>query len=45
MDTDRLLIQELVPNMSLDFNQFARVLVIYTGGTIGMQNIDGGKSV
>ena len=34
--------------LSLDFDMkedhFSKILVIYTGGTIGMKNVDGGKN-
>lgn len=38
-----LTLEILVPDITLDFEKFARVLVIYSGGTIGMQMTDNGE--
>ena len=35
-------LEMLCPHLDLDLDMFTRVLVLYTGGTIGMKNVNGG---
>ena len=43
MVKDLTSLEQVVPQVDFDRDLFSRVLVIYTGGTIGMKAIDGGK--
>ena len=36
-------LEHICPDVELDSELYKRVLVLYTGGTIGMHTVDGGK--
>ena len=42
VDTKVHTLESSCPGLEIDGNLFSRVLVLYTGGTIGMKNVNGG---